>query len=117
MEKSEYTLVPVHSQESGKDIGYGTLERRELRSVHPCRKGKGVIIKGRERYTDKDVQDERIPPPCPVAVDLVWAWPIAGEERRIPRKGKPTEERKHTLRERKDNRERVERRKKGKEKG
>ena len=46
----------------------------------------------------------------------MWAWPIAGEERRIPRKGKPTGERKHTLRERKDDRESMER-KKGKGKG
>ena len=46
-----------------------------------------------------------------MAVDLEWAWPIAGERKgRKPRKGKPTEERKHTLRERKDDRESVERR-------
>ena len=67
-------------------------------------------IEGKEGTFEREDKEIRIPPPCPVAVDLVWAWPIAGEERRKPRKGKPTEERKHTLRERKDDRESVDRR-------
>ena len=37
---------------------------------------------------------------------LAHSW---GKEREKPRKGKPTEERKHTLRERKEDRESVER--------
>ena len=68
-------------------------------------------IRERKAKFERAVKEIRIPPPCPVAVDLEWAWPIAGEERKIPGKGKPTKERKHTLRERKDDRESMEREK------
>ena len=64
-ERFKYTLAPVHSQESGKDIGYGTLERRELRSVHPCRKGKGSLLRERKGILIRMFRKKGSPRPVP----------------------------------------------------
>ena len=38
-------------------------------------------IRERKVKFEREVKEIRIPPPCPVAVDLEWAWPIAGERK------------------------------------